>query len=225
MNNVETLANVPAIVARGPDWFRASARLDSPGTIVCTVTGSTRRAGVGEVPMGNAAADRHRADRRWGSRRTGPCKPCERGSANPILTAEQLDTPLSHEAMDATWRGTGICRVHRVLDDTVDLATVAAGVARFLAVEFCGQCQPCKQDGLRIAGAMAQVCLGETDAAPADAVVEGLATVADGLRCGASQQQQVIGSLLARFPDLLRRLRAAPGRRCSSPSCWTSTAT
>ena len=44
VDNVETLANVPAILARGADWFRTDGTAESPGTIVCTVTGSTPRA-------------------------------------------------------------------------------------------------------------------------------------------------------------------------------------
>src|SRR5437764_86350 len=52
VDNVETLANVPRIIARGADWFRTEGTEKSPGTIVCTVTGSTQRHGVGEVIMG-----------------------------------------------------------------------------------------------------------------------------------------------------------------------------
>ncbi|MEA2687024.1 MAG: hypothetical protein QOE93_2219, partial [Actinomycetota bacterium] len=52
VNNTETLANVPRIVGRGPDWFRTMGTAESPGTIVCTVTGRTQRHGVGEVQMG-----------------------------------------------------------------------------------------------------------------------------------------------------------------------------
>ena len=52
VDNVETLANVPAILAEGADWFRELGTAESPGTIVCTVSGRTRRAGVGEVAMG-----------------------------------------------------------------------------------------------------------------------------------------------------------------------------
>src|SRR5205085_10056482 len=52
VNNVETLANVPRIISRGAAWFRTEGTEESPGTIVCTVIGSTRRHGVGEVLMG-----------------------------------------------------------------------------------------------------------------------------------------------------------------------------
>ena len=52
VNNVETLANVPAIMVEGPAWFRSVGTRESPGSLVCTVTGTNRRHGVGEVPMG-----------------------------------------------------------------------------------------------------------------------------------------------------------------------------
>ena len=53
VDNVETLANVPLIVAGGAEWFRETGTERSPGTIVCTVSGATRRSGVGELPMGS----------------------------------------------------------------------------------------------------------------------------------------------------------------------------
>ncbi len=52
VNNVETIANVARILDRGAAWFRTEGTDLSPGTIVCTVTGSVRNDGVGEVIMG-----------------------------------------------------------------------------------------------------------------------------------------------------------------------------
>ena len=52
VNNVETMANVPAIIAKGAKWFRTVGTTESPGTIVCTVTGDVEHPGVFEVPMG-----------------------------------------------------------------------------------------------------------------------------------------------------------------------------
>src|SRR5690349_1256102 len=51
VDNVETMANVPRIVARGAAWFRTEGTERSPGSIVCTITGATVRAGVGEVAL------------------------------------------------------------------------------------------------------------------------------------------------------------------------------
>ena len=55
-NNVETLANVPAIIENGAAWFRSVGTPESPGTIVVTVTGDVLRPGVGEVAMGSRLA-------------------------------------------------------------------------------------------------------------------------------------------------------------------------
>src|SRR5437879_2932340 len=52
VNNVETLANVPHILARGSEWFRSMGTPDSPGTVVCTVVGDVRRPDVVEVELG-----------------------------------------------------------------------------------------------------------------------------------------------------------------------------
>jgi NADH-quinone oxidoreductase subunit F len=52
VNNVETLANVPHILAEGPDWLRSSGTETSPGTMIFTVCGDVRREGVFELPLG-----------------------------------------------------------------------------------------------------------------------------------------------------------------------------
>jgi hypothetical protein len=52
VNNVETLANIPGIVAHGATWFRSIGTLESPGSVVCTVTGAVRQPCVVEVAMG-----------------------------------------------------------------------------------------------------------------------------------------------------------------------------
>lgn len=54
VNNVETLANVPRILADGPDWLRSNGTETSPGTMVFTVCGDVRREGVFELPLGTS---------------------------------------------------------------------------------------------------------------------------------------------------------------------------
>ena len=84
--------------------------------------------------------------------------------------------------------------------------SVAAGASRFLAVESCGQCTPCKQDGLEIARLLASAADGEGTPDDSAAIKERLATVADGARCSlAAQQQAVVGSLLNAFASRSRR--------------------
>lgn len=201
VDNVETIANVPGIVARGAAWFRTIGTEESPGTIICTVSGSTIRSGVGEVPMGTPL--REIIEVIGGGVRPGhTVKAVMPGVASGLLKGDQLDTPLSYEAMTAAGSGLGSAGF-MVYDDTVDLAAVVAGAARFLAVESCGQCTPCKTDGLALADLLAKVARSEADDDDLEEVHSRVATVADEARCSlASQHQAVVQSVLERFGDI-----------------------
>lgn len=198
VDNVETLANVPAIVARGAAWFRSLGTEESPGTIVCTVTGSTRRHGVGEVAMGTPL--RAVIEAVGGGLPEGrTVKAVMSGVANGFITADLLDTPVSYEAMASIGSGVG-SGGFMVFDDSDDMVAVAAGASRFLAVESCGQCTPCKQDGLALSDLLARLCRSEAEAHEVAAIEDRVATVADESRCYlATQHQAVVGSLLERF--------------------------
>lgn len=198
VNNVETLANLPAILAKGAAWFRELGTDASPGTVVCTVTGDVRRAGVGEVELGTPLREVIAAIG-GGPRRGRTIKAVLPGVSAGVLPAELLDTPLTHEALAEVGSGLGSAGFV-VFDDTADLAAVAAGVARFLGVESCGQCTPCKHDGLAIADHLARLCAGEGDGTRVDLVRGLLDTVSDEARCFlAVQHQAVVSSLLDRF--------------------------
>ncbi|MCA1673532.1 MAG: hypothetical protein LC799_15500, partial [Actinobacteria bacterium] len=78
-------------------------------------------------------------------------------------------------------------------------------VSRFLAVESCGQCTPCKQDGLALSDLMAKVCRSEAEERDLEAIADRVETVSTEARCYlALQHQAVVGSLLQQFPDSLR---------------------
>ena len=200
VNNVETLANVPGILAQGATWFRQVGTADSPGTIVCTVSGGGRRAGVAEFEMGTPL--REVIETVGGS--GAPIRAVLSGVANPFLPGDRLDTPVSYEGMEAAGTGLGAAGF-LVFSDGDDLAGAAAGVARFLAVESCGQCVPCKQDGLAIADILTRVVCGQHEPGDGEALASHVVTVTDEARCGlAGQQQRVVGSLLELFPDAVQ---------------------
>ena len=197
VNNVETMANVAAIIAKGAGWFRSIGTDESPGTILATITGAVQQPGVFEVAMGTTLRQVIEHAGGLQSGRTFRCVMV--GVSSAILTPEQLDTELTYEAMAAIGSGLGSAGFVVIADDTEPIS-VAAGASRFLAVESCGQCTPCKQDGLEIARLLAGAVHGQGN--PQDLIIikERLATVADGARCSlASQQQHVIGSLLNAF--------------------------
>jgi NADH:ubiquinone oxidoreductase subunit F (NADH-binding) len=200
VNNAETIANVARIVDRGPDWFRTVGTEDSAGTVVCTITGDTRRHGVGEVHMGTPLSEV--IEEVGGGPRPGrTVKAVLAGVANGVITAEHLDTPVSYEGLRAIGSGVG-SGGFIVFDDKADMAAVAAGVSRFLAVESCGQCSPCKLDGLTLSGSLANLAGPQARQHDVDVVRRRLSTVADRARCFlATQHQVVVGSLLESFPD------------------------
>ena len=203
VNNVETLSNLPELVARGPEWFRSEGTEQSPGTIVCTVSGAVQRDHVGEIPMGTSLRD---AITIIGG---GPRKGREivgvlSGVSGALLTADKLDTPLTYEDMAAAGSALGSCGFI-VFDDDTDFVAVAHGVARFLAVESCGQCAPCKEDGKLIANGLDRLRRSEAEPDDLDMVIEKLDTVAIGARCFLAQQHQnVVRSIIAAFHGQFR---------------------
>jgi NADH:ubiquinone oxidoreductase subunit F (NADH-binding) len=200
VNNTETLANVPRIVARGADWFRTVGTEESPGTVVCTVTGHTRRHGVGEVPMGTPLGKVIESIG-GGTRRGRKVKAVLSGVANGVITGDQLDTPVSYEGLASIGSGIGSAGFI-VFDDTADMVAVAAGVARFLAIESCGQCSPCKLDGITIYERLERVSHSEGNEHDYREAQKRIGTVADRSRCYlATQQQTVVGSILEHFGD------------------------
>jgi NADH:ubiquinone oxidoreductase subunit F (NADH-binding) len=207
-NNVETLANVPGIVANGPEWFREVGTEDSPGTVVCTITGRVRRHGVAEVAMGTPLADVIRAI--GGGPLAGQTViGAVSGVANAVLPAGRLDTPLSYEAMSAAGSGLGAAGFI-VLDDATDVVSVAHGMARFLAVESCGQCAACKSDGLAIAELLDGLRLGQPAPNAVERISDRTLTVTDGARCYlAHQQADVVGSFLRLFSEEFVHRQAA----------------
>jgi NADH:ubiquinone oxidoreductase subunit F (NADH-binding) len=214
VDNVETMANVARIVARGAEWFRTEGTPESPGTIVCTITGSTVHSGVGEVIMGTPLRDV--IDAIGGGARPGrELRAVLPGVSNTFI--EALDTPVSYEALAAVGSGLGSAGFI-VFDDSDDLVAAAAGVSRFLAIESCGQCTPCKLDGLRISELLEATTRGDGTTFSVDELRSRVAKVADGARCSlATQQQVVVGGLLSRFGDdvdahVERRVRSTAPR-------------
>jgi NADH-quinone oxidoreductase subunit F len=145
INNVETLSNVPRIVANGAEWFKGFGTEQSPGTKVVSISGCVRRPGNYEVELGIPTRDLV-----YGLA-GGPLEGREvkalypGGSSSPVLTAEEgIDLPYSFEAMaDAgSMLGSGSIIV---ADDTISIPHMALRTARFYHHESCGKCTPCRE--------------------------------------------------------------------------------
>jgi NADH-quinone oxidoreductase subunit F len=200
VNNAETLANVPHILAKGVEWFRSHGTEESPGTIVATIVGDVARPGYAEVEMGTPLrqaieeiADGPRAGRTF--------KAAFSGVANAVLTADRFGTPLSYEAMAAAGSGLGAAGF-AVYDDTACMVAVAHLYSRFLYVESCGQCPACKLNSEEITARLAAI--DERNGSDEDLGIIGarLLKVTDANRCYlGTEEQLVVSSVLRAFPE------------------------
>jgi NADH-quinone oxidoreductase subunit F len=142
VNNVETLANVPHILADGPDWLRANGTEAAPGTMVFTICGDVRREGVFELPLGSPL--RYLMEELAGGPPGGRAlKAIFPGASNTVILPEQLDLPLDFDAMRQAGSGLG-AGGFAVFDDSACIVQAAYRYSRFLYVESCGQCPACK---------------------------------------------------------------------------------
>ena len=120
------------------------------------------------------------------------------GVSNAFISEEFFDVAISYEGFAAIGSGLGSAGFV-VYDDSDDLVAIAAGASRFLAVESCGQCAPCKQDGLTLADLLAKLCRSEANSTDFATIQRRIETVAVGARCSlATQQEVIVRSLLER---------------------------
>jgi NADH-quinone oxidoreductase subunit F len=144
INNVETLSNVPHIVANGAEWFKGFGTEQSPGTKVVSVSGCVERPGNYEVELGIPTRDLiyGLAGGPGDGREVKAFYPG--GSSAPVLTADALDLPYSFEAMAEAGSMLGSGSII-VADDRVSIPHMALRTARFYHHESCGKCTPCRE--------------------------------------------------------------------------------
>ena len=143
VNNVETVANVPAIINNGVDWFRSFGTEKSPGFKLFAVSGHVNRPGIYEAPLGITMREllEHAGGVRDG-RKLKFWLPG--GSSVPMLIDEHLDTPLTYEDIAAagSMLGTG---TPMIFDETTSVVRAVTGWLKFYKHESCGKCTPCRE--------------------------------------------------------------------------------
>jgi NADH-quinone oxidoreductase subunit F len=146
VNNVETLCNVPHIVAHGARWFRDLSRSEDGGTKIYGASGRIRRPGAWELPMGTPIREileEHAGGMHpgYGFRGVLPG-----GASTDFLVERHLDLPMDFDSLipAGSRLGTGTMIL---LDDRTCPVGLCLNLERFFAQESCGWCTPCR-DGL-----------------------------------------------------------------------------
>jgi NADH-quinone oxidoreductase subunit F len=146
VQNVETLSNLPHIVANGAEWYRGLTRAVDAGTKIYGVSGNVKKPGAFELPMGTPMRELlevHAGGMKEGYRFRALLPG---GASTDFLLEEHLDTPMDYSSMAkiGTRMGTGTMIV---LDDKTCPVGMVLNLERFFKQESCGFCTPCR-DGL-----------------------------------------------------------------------------
>ena len=145
INNVETIANVPWIIAHGGEAYKQFGTEKSPGTRLYSLSGHVNKPGVIEEVLGVPIMDLIN-DYGGGMLNGRALKAViPGGSSTPVLTPAECETLcLDYEAVAAVGSMLGSGGVI-VMDDSTDMVKVLVNLLRFYAHESCGQCSPCRE--------------------------------------------------------------------------------
>ena len=183
LNNVETWANVSAIIAKGAEWYANLGTERSKGTKVFSLVGKVRNSGLVEVPMGttlreivfeigNGTMD----GRRFKAVQTG-------GPSGGCIPEELIDTPVDYEQLTklGSIMGSGGMIV---MDEDTCMVNLARYFMEFLVEESCGQCVPCREGLKRLLQILTAICDGNGRQEDLRLLEELSATLRDFSLCG-----------------------------------------
>ena len=143
INNVETIASVPAIVRGGAAWFKKMGTEKSPGFKIFSLSGHVAQPGQYEAPLGITL--RELLDATGGMREGHELKFwTPGGSSTPLFTAEHLDVPLDFEGPPAHGSMLGTTAL-QLFDETTCVVRAVLRWSEFYAHESCGKCTPCRE--------------------------------------------------------------------------------
>lgn len=143
INNVETFANVPAILRQGPAWFASIGTKKSKGTKVFSLTGKVQNTGLVEVPMGTTLRQIVEV-MGGGVPDGGTVKAVQTGGpSGGCIPVAHLDTPVDYESLQSLGSIMGSGGMI-VMDQTTNMVEVARFFMEFCMDESCGKCIPCR---------------------------------------------------------------------------------
>lgn len=204
INNVETLAKVPGILAQGAQAYRQLGTERSPGTKLFCLSGDVGQPGLYEVPFGTVL--RHLLYDLAGGVRGELQAVLFGGAAGAFAGPESLDVRLSFEDL----RNAGLplgSGVIMVFNQQRDLRDLLLRLARFFAHESCGKCFPCQLGTLRQVEVLERVAAGKALAGDTSRLADVGWTMTDASLCGLGQTAaSAVLSALRLWPSLFQSL-------------------
>ena len=143
VNNVESIASVPAIVANGAEWYQSMGTEKSKGTTLYSLSGHVVNPGQFEAPLGITL--REILELSGGMRKGHKLKFwTPGGSSTPLFTDEHLDVPLDYEGVAGAGSMLGT-KALQIFDETTCVVRAVLRWTEFYKHESCGKCTPCRE--------------------------------------------------------------------------------
>jgi len=186
LNNVETLANIPAIILKGADWYSSIGSETAKGTKVFSLVGKICNVGLIEVPMGISLREivfdiggGCPGGKQFKAVQTG-------GPSGGVLTYKDLDVPIDYEHLAAceSIMGSGGMIV---MDEDACMVDVCKFFLNFTMEESCGKCAPCRIGSKRLFEALERITLGQSSLAELERLETLARQIKDTALCGLGQ--------------------------------------
>jgi NADP-reducing hydrogenase subunit HndC len=214
VNNVETLANIPAIVRHGAEWYRSFGTPSSPGTKVYTIMGNVNFSGVIEVPMGitlreviNIYAKGMKPGSILRMAQTG-------GSSGSIIPASLQDTPMDFESFRKAGVSLGSGAL-LICDQNTCIVDLVKVLLQFFRFESCGKCTPCRVGTQRAYEIVDRISQGQGRLEDLDVILSLAQEIERAANCG-------LGSTAAvPIRDMLKHFRTEVEAHIRLGSCPT----
>lgn len=217
VNNVETYANIPAIVYRGSDWFSAIGSENSKGTKVFALAGKVKNVGLVEVPMGTSIrevvydiAGGIENDRDLKAVQTG-------GPSGGCIPSDYMDMKIDYENLSemGSMMGSG----GMIVMDTSDcMVNIAKFYLEFSLEESCGKCTPCRVGSKRIYEILERITDGRGEIEDLQKLKKLGAVIRDSSLCGLGQSSpNPVLSTIQYFED--EYLSHIEKKKCPAGAC------
>lgn len=219
LNNVETFANIPAIINNGASWFRKYGTEDSPGTKVFALGGKINNTGLVEVPMGTTLREiiyeiggGITNGRKFKAVQTG-------GPSGGCITSNNLDTPIDFKSLSSigSMMGSGGMLV---LDDSDCMVDICKFFLEFTVDESCGKCTPCRIGNKRLLELLTKITDGKATLKDLDNLKELATTIKNTSLCGLGKcaPNPILSTLNNFYDEYLYHVvdKKCPAGKCQS---------
>ncbi|MDY0018418.1 MAG: NADH-ubiquinone oxidoreductase-F iron-sulfur binding region domain-containing protein [Anaerolineae bacterium] len=183
INNVETYANVPKILLKGPEWFASMGTEKSKGTKTFAVAGKVKRTGLIEVPLGITLREvvydvggGILNDKKFKAVQTG-------GPMGGCIPEQYLDMPVDYESLASLGSIMGSGGMV-IMDEDTCMVDIARFFMEFVQEESCGKCVPCRVGTRRMLEILNNICEGKGQPGDIELLESMSQQIIDGALCG-----------------------------------------